>query len=333
MPSSFAAGEKPRLGEAFDISTFDDRAGPDRTAIVFLIFASRVDGGNLPVPLNALLLVVAAAVCHASWNLIVKQVTEKQIFTWWTLVAGCLFYLPILYPSLPLPIEVWPYALSSAAAEVFYFIALVRAYEQGDFSLVYPIARGAAPALLVVWAAVFLGERPDGAGIAGIATLLLGLTIVGAGQLWSRQGLTSMSAVAIGWALLISLSISIYGLIDGAAVRIVDPKAYGALVLLLTGVFLAPIVISRYGWRRLLREGRSHVGRIFAVSGLTLLTFVLVLEAFTMGRVSYVAALRELSVVFAALAGWLWMGEAFGLARTLGAVLIFAGIAVIALAG
>lgn len=285
------------------------------------------------MPLNALLLVVAAAICHAWWNLIVKQVAEKQIFTWWTLVAGFLFYLPILVAHLPLPLEIWPYALSSAAAEVFYFIALVRAYEHGDFSLVYPIARGAAPALLAVWAAVFLGERPHGAGIAGIATLLAGLAIVGAGQFRTRQGLTSMSGIAVGWALLISLSISIYGIIDGAAVRIVDPIAYGALVLSLTGILLAPIVISRYGWRMLLREGRSHIGRIFAVSGLTLLTFVLVLVAFSMGRVSYVGALREMSVVFAALAGWLWMGEAFGLVRTLGAVLIFAGIAVIALAG
>ena len=112
-----------------------------------------------------------------------------------------------------------------------------------------------------------------------------------------------------------------------------DPAAYGALVLSLTGIMLAPIIISRHGWRKLLMEGRAHIGRIFAVSGLTLLTLVLVLVAFSIGRVSYVAALRELSVVFAALAGWLWMGEAFGLVRTLGAVLIFAGIAVIALAG
>lgn len=285
------------------------------------------------MPLNALLLIIAAAISHASWNLIVKRVSEKQIFTWWTLVVGLVFYLPIIIRGLPIPPKIWPYALGSAAAEVCYYIALVRAYEHGDFSLVYPIARGAAPALLTVWAAVFLGERPHGAGIAGIATLLAGLVIVGGGQLWSRRGLTAVRGTGVAWALHISLWISIYSVIDGAAVRIMDPTAYGALILTLTGVFLSPVVISRYGCRKLIREGRTHIGRIFAVSGLTLLTFVLVLGAFSMGRVSYVAALRELSVVFAALAGWLWMGEEFGLVRTIGAVLIFAGIGVIALAG
>lgn len=285
------------------------------------------------VPLYALLLIIAAAAFHAGWNILVKRVEEKQIFTWWTLVAGFLFYLPLLARGWPIPSGIWPYALGSALVEALYFIALVRAYEHGDFSLVYPIARGAAPALLFVWAALFLGERPEAGGIAGLAILLAGLVIVGGGQLLSRRGVATVSLAGVGAALNISLCISVYTAIDGAAMRVMEASSYASLVLALTAVLLTPVVFARYGGRLILREGRAHYGKILAVAGLMLLTFILVLRAYAISRVSYAGALREVSVIFAALGGWLWMGEEFGAVRTAGAVLIFAGIAVIAFAG
>src|SRR5215211_885082 len=123
--------------------------------------------------LTALLLVILAAGLHTAWNFMVKLVDEKHVFTWWALVVGMLLYLPLLAQGLPIPASIWPYALTSAVVEAAYFIALIHAYDRGEFSLVYPLARGAAPALLTIWATLFLGESLERLGIAGLALLLI----------------------------------------------------------------------------------------------------------------------------------------------------------------
>src|SRR5205823_1748666 len=128
---------------------------------------------------TALGLVLLAAALHAGWNLLVKRAADKQVFTWCALVVGTVCFAPFLLAGPALPPRAWPYVVASAVAEAAYFAALTRAYTNADFSLVYPLARGAAPALLAVWAALFLGERPGRAGLAGLALLLLGLVIVG----------------------------------------------------------------------------------------------------------------------------------------------------------
>ncbi len=283
--------------------------------------------------LGALGLLLLAAVLHALWNLFVKRAGEKQIFTWWALVVGVVCFAPLLVFGAPLPARAWPYMLGSAAMEAVYFIGLTLAYKLGDFSLVYPLARGAAPALLAVWAALFLSERPTPLGLVGLGVLLLGLLIVGSGGWWSQRKAASVSLVAVGAALLVALSISIYTVIDGAAVRFVDPSPYTVVVLALSTVFTAPAVLARYGQKAMLAEWRANWLRIILVGVLMMVTYVLVLYAYTLAQVNYAGAIREVSVVFGALAGWFWLGEGFGAQRAVGSVLIFAGILVIALTG
>ena len=129
--------------------------------------------------LTALILLIVAAALHTGWNLLVKRAGEKQIFTWWAMVVGVACFAPLLAFSAPLPAAIWPYVLASALVETIYYLALLRAYTIGDFSLIYPLARGAAPAFLALWAALFLGERPHAGGMAGLALLLVGLLLVG----------------------------------------------------------------------------------------------------------------------------------------------------------
>ncbi len=296
------------------------------------------------MPLTALLLLIAAAALHASWNLLVKRAGEKQIFTWWALVVGSICFAPLLLFSPVLPAAVWPYVVASAVVEAIYYVALLRAYGIGDFSLVYPLARGAAPAFLALWAALFLGERPQAGGMAGLALLLLGLLLVGgaARRFLSLPGLVGgqpvprgagVGAAAIGAALSVALCISIYSAIDGAAVRVASPITYTVAVIALSAVLISPAVLLRYGRRAAAAEWRANWPRIVAVGVLTLLTYLLVMQAYALGRVSYAGAIREISVVFAALIGWRWLGEGFGAARTVGAALIFLGILIIAVAG
>lgn len=285
------------------------------------------------MPLSALGLLLLAAVLHAGWNLLVKRAGEKQIFIWWALLVGVVCFSPLVVFGAALPGRAWPYMLGSGALEAVYFIALTLAYKLGDFSLVYPLARGAAPALLAVWAALFLGEHPTSFGLLGLGVLLLGLLVVGSGAWWSQRKAARVSLAPIGAALLVSLAISLYTVIDGAAVRFVSPAPYTVVVLSLSTVMTAPAVLARYGQKAMLAEWRANWLRIVLVGVLSMVTYLLVLYAYTQAQVNYAGAIREVSVVFGALAGWLWLNEGFGRQRAVGAVLIFAGILVIALAG
>jgi drug/metabolite transporter (DMT)-like permease len=285
------------------------------------------------VSLVALLLVLVAAALHTGWNLIVKQVEDKHVFTWWSLVVGALLCLPVLLQSLPIPTPIWPYAIASALLEAAYFIALIHAYDRSDFSLVYPIARGAAPAFLAIWAVLFLGESLPSVGIAGLVVLLSGLMVVGGGSWWARRRTAILSISGIGAALSVALCISMYSAIDGAAVQLMAPAPYTVLVFGLTVVLITPAVLARYGSQFAVAVWRARWKSICGVGVMMLLAYMLVLQAYAMARVSYVGALREVSVVLAAMAGWLWLKEGFGVMRTVGAGLIFWGMLLIALGG
>ncbi|HXO18640.1 MAG TPA: EamA family transporter [Thermoanaerobaculia bacterium] len=285
------------------------------------------------MPPTALALLLVAAILHAGWNLLVKQARERFVFTWWAMVVGSLAFLPVLLASRPLPARVAPYAFGSALLEAAYVATLAAAYGRGDFSLVYPVARGAAPALLAAGSVVFLGERLRPAGVAGLAILVLGLMVVGGSGRWRRRAGEGVGTGGVGLALLVAVLIASYSVVDGAAVRIARPGPYTVLVVALTALVLTPIVVRRYGWRALGEEWRAAWPRITLVGILSMLAYILVLGAYSIARVAYAGAVREVSVVFGALAGWRFLGEGFGLARTAGAILVFAGILVLALSG
>ena len=288
------------------------------------------------MPPAALGLLLIAAVLHATWNLLVKRAREKHIFTWCSLLVGAICFAPLLVQAASFPLGILPYVIFSAIFEGMYFLVLIRAYANGDFSLVYPMARGTAPALLTVWAILFLGERPRLYGLIGIGLLVCGLIIVGGKSWWALRSLrkgSSLSSSAVILALGVAFCISIYSAIDGAAVQHVAPLPYTVLVMGLTSLLIAPTVVVRYGNQAILAEWRANWSRIILVGILSLLSYMLVLFAYSISQVSYAGSIREISIVFGAFLGWRWLGEEFGVIRVIGAVFIFAGILVIAVAG
>lgn len=285
------------------------------------------------MPPVALGLLLVAALMHASWNLLIKRAGSRLLFTYWALVVSMITVLPALaLAGLP-PVRVWLFALASGLGEAVYFFLLTRAYDIEDFSLVYPLARGAAPVFLLLWTALFLGERPSAAGLGGLVLLIAGLLIVGGGVWRGRVGKAGYSRAGALTALAVALAISIYTTIDGAAVRFAAPISYGALIFSTAAIFITPVVLARFGAHAALAEARENWSSILLVGLLTLATYVLVLQAYALSRVNYAGAIREVSIVFAALIGWRWLGERFGATRTAGAIVIVAGILVIAVAG
>jgi drug/metabolite transporter (DMT)-like permease len=285
------------------------------------------------MPILPLGLLVLSALLHAGWNLLLKNSDKKYIMIWWALLLGSLLGLPILILHWPIPARIWPYAVASALIETIYDATLSAAYNKEDFSLVYPIARGGAPALLGLWAILFLRERPSLAGIIGLLILTVGLMIVGSSKWWSQRGKRIGSAAGIGLACLVALMISIYSVVDGAAVTLMDAASYTVLVFLLNALFVIPVITRLYGRKAILDVGRKHWRQVTAIGFLDIGSYMLVLIAFTLAPVVYAGAVREISIVFGALAGWLWLKESFGRIRVIGATIIFAGILTILLAG
>ena len=282
----------------------------------------------------AIVLLLTGAILHTAWNLILKQSKDKYIATWWMLVTGGIVALcALLFTGLP-PREMWKFAIFSIMTEAVYFITLSYAYHDNEFSLVYPVARGSAPAFLALWSFVFLHEQLTSSGMIGLAMIIGGLIIIGLSTLLQSH-VNHLHFKGIAIALFIALLISIYTTIDGAAVR--QGAAY-ALPYVMTMFALVPIpvgpfILRQYGWPRI-REVWNQQGLLLSVTGvLGVLSYLTAVLAFAIAPLSYSGAVREVSVVFGAFAGWWLLKERLGGMRVLGAIVIFMGILVIAMFG
>ncbi len=292
------------------------------------------------MPLSALALLFGSAILHTTWNLLVKQAGEKLMASWWGILIGSLLFVPALFVwGWPAP-GIWVYILTSALMGAGFFFVLPLAYNDSDFSVVYPMARGAAPALIAVWSVLFLHEQLSPGGVVGLLVIVAGLMIVG-GSGWFAQSALGISALSIArpsvkgmWpALLMAVIISIYSVIDGAAVKLTNPVPYAALIYFVSAAYLTPYVFAKHGWDGLRQEFKAYRWRLVLVGALIVAAYMLALWAYRLSSVSYVGAIREMNVVVGALAGWQLLGEKFGPVRVAGSVVIFAGIVVIAVFG
>ena len=286
------------------------------------------------MPLSALLLLLGSACLHVTWNLLLKQTREKYIANWWAALLGSAVFLPFLFfTGLPAS-QVWGLLLLSVVAETAYYITLSAAYRDADFSLVYPIARGTAPVMIALWAALFLKEQITPTGFLGLAIIVAGLLMLGSSLVLAAVRLGRPPQWrGIGLAFLLAFFISIYSTIDGAAVKLTAALPYTILVFFLSPVLSAPLVFRIYGWQTLKEDLVRAKFRLGAIGLLTVCAYLMVLSAYSIAKVSYSGAIREVSVILGALAGWLFLGERMGSLRVTGSLVMFIGILLIALSG
>lgn len=273
--------------------------------------------------------VLVAAVTHASWNAIAHKITDKLVG--FTLIAGGGMLIGLaMTPFVAVPSAgAWPYLAVSAVIHVAYYALLMRSFRLGDFGQAYPIARGTAPLIVTVLAAVFAHEVPDGWAAAGIALSCAGLTGV---ALWGLRG-HRPNWPAIGAALATGLTIAAYTVVDGLGVRASGSSlGYIAWLMAVQGG-----VIPAYALHR--RRGRFTTGvRPFAALGLfgaalSFAAYGLVLWAQTRAELAPIAALRESSIIAGAAIGAVFFNERFGVPRIMAAGLLVAGIGLMLHAG
>ncbi len=282
--------------------------------------------------LFAISILLISAVLHTAWNLLIKQAEDKYIVTFWMVTFGGLFALVALFfTGLP-PREMWKFAIVSVCIEVVYFIALSYAYHDNDFSLVYPVARGAAPAFLAVWSFVFLQERLTSGGLIGLALIIGGLTIIGVNTL-TQAHVTRVHFKGVAVAMFIALLISVYSAIDGTAVKNGYAMPYVMTMFALVPFAISPFIFRQYDWSRVRDVLVKQPIRVPMAGVLGVLAYLMAVFAYSIAPLSYAGAVREVGVVFGALTGWWLLNERLGVVRVLGAFVIFAGIVMIAVYG
>jgi len=281
----------------------------------------------LELTLGVTLAVLGAGLLHASWNALVKSAPGGDpLLDTATIVAGSTACSAILLPFLPLPFEpAWPMLIASMIIHFGYYLTLTEAYRAGDLSFAYPLMRGTAPLLVALLGVAFLRELPSLQVSFGITLISAGIFAIAFAQRHHHP------RAAVYWALGNAAIIAVYTLVDGAGARASgNALSYVVWLTFLEGLFFLAWIRWRRGapsqtyiarqWRRGLLGGFCSVA-----------AYAIVLWAMTRAPVAAVAALRETSVLFAALIGTLLLKEGFGLARLAGAVSVVAGVAALKL--
>lgn len=282
----------------------------------------------------ALALVLTAACCHATWNLLAKGARDTVAFTWAFTAGSVVLYLPLaiavmLWARPPLAAAAAGLVLVSALLQLAYFLLLGRGYRTGDLSLVYPLARGTGPLLATTAAVVVFGERPSRLALAGAGLVVGGVLVMATPR---RLHLTPGAGRAAAYALATGACIAAYTLWDKRAVAVVPPVLLNYGVDLVRALALAPVALGTAGRRRaVLAEWRGQPGKVLGVAALAPLAYMLVLTALTMSPVSYVAPAREVSILLGAALGARLLREADARRRLAGAAAIGAGVVALAL--
>lgn len=263
-------------------------------------------------------LALFAAILHATWNAFLRSGGDRL----WTVTvmsfASTVFALPFLF-IYPLPASgAWLHIVLSAVLQVGYSVFLVAAYRYGELGQVYPIVRGTVPLLVTLGGFIIAGDKLNPYQIAGVALVALGIMSLALGK-------ARASTSSILFALATGVIIAAYATVDSMGVRQTGQSgAYTAWVLVLYGTFLPAAFLALR--RRLVVDFRAP-DTWMALSGgiVAMVAYGVVVAAFALGPAGPITALRETSVVFAVLIGWMFLGEALSARRIFACLIVAVG--------
>jgi drug/metabolite transporter (DMT)-like permease len=283
----------------------------------------------------ALSIVLMSALLHAVWNYCTKKSQRKVVFVWWALLAAIFLFFPMFLYWFPKSISLpgWCCIFASGFLHALYFGFLGSAYERGDLSLVYPLCRGSGPLFVPIFAMALINEQLAILGAAGIILVVSGIYIINLQSFSGRAFLQPFVALGGGASLLAiftGVTIASYSLVDKVGVSHVFPPVYIYLMLVISWVALSAYVLSKERvWIK--REWVANKRTIFIVGFLSNFTYLIILFAMQISKVSYVVAVREVSIVFSVAIGILWLRESHARQKLIGAVIITFGVILIGL--
>ena len=274
------------------------------------------------------LAVLLGAACHAGWNAFLK--IKLDPFSAMALIAvmSAIVVLPVLpFVGVP-PAAAWPWMIASVAFHLGYFIGLTEAYRTGDMGQVYPIARGSAPLMTAAVASIWFDEVLGPAGWAGVVVLAAGILLL---AFRGGKGLKPFDHRSVGFALLNALTITSYTLVDGFGARASGaPLQYAVWLFLLSGAVMGAYGFARIGWR-LSGDFVAHWRLTLGGAALSTAAYAIAIWAMTVAPIALVAALRETSVLFAALLATVLLREPVLPTRILAAFVVLLGMVLLRL--
>jgi drug/metabolite transporter (DMT)-like permease len=270
----------------------------------------------------ALALALSAAVCHAVWNLILARQHDPEAATAIAMATGVLCFAPVAAISFDVERAAIPFIVVTAALQLLYFASLAAAYRHSELSVVYPIARGVAPVIVLVAGVAILGNGTSPAQIAGVGLVAVGVLLVRGVQ---RDG----QARGVVFGLGIASVIAAYTLVDSRGILHANPIAYLELAMVPAAAGYLAIVATRT--RGVERLRAQTTGTMVFAGALSFFAYVLVLAALERAPAAAVAAVRETSIVIATALAARVLGERVTPMRLGGAVLVVAGVALLGL--
>ena len=284
------------------------------------------------MPTSALTLILASAVLHAGWNLILKTTRHKlafNVFMHGSAIAVFSAYWIVRHGGIPFPDgNVLAYALAGGFFFSLYHMCLTAAYERIDVSLAYPLTT-TGPLYIPLWAFVFLGERLTLLGSCGIVVTFLGAYILQMRELsWIGLSLPLRNLRVPGVMLALSAGAfySVGAVVDKRGVTVADVFLYTYYLDVILFLFLLGNVVLTHPKAHLLEEIRAHWARGIVAGAVLFGSFLTYRVGLQMAKVSYAVSVRQVSAVFGVLGGILLFRERFGRVRVVGAALIVAGV-------
>lgn len=277
----------------------------------------------MTVPWDAAVAALAAAVLHAAWNAGLKAGNDRLLDAALLFAVAGAIGLVVAILSPPIHLAAVPWICLTAVLHLPYVYFLARAYELGELSHVYTIARGTPPLMITALAALTVHEFPTPAALAGIALISIGILTVGMSPGAHRQGTILAGAVAV--------TIALYSISDGIGVRASGSAlAYNGWVFFAVGIATTTMALVLRGPRHV-GYASAHWRRAVIGGTLSFVAYGLVLWAMTFAPIAGVSAFRETSVVFAAMIGVVFFGEKAGPRRLAGAAIVAVGAIVLKL--
>jgi drug/metabolite transporter (DMT)-like permease len=269
-----------------------------------------------------LLAVLAGALLHASWNALIKWEPDKLAASAAIAVGAGVVALPLaLMSPMPLPAS-WLLIAFSSVIHVLYFVLVGYALRHADLGVAYPLTRGSAPAFTAIFAAVWLGEMLALSGWLAVGAIAAGVVTLSADAL-ARGGLTPRAAVL---AFTNAAVVVAYTLVDGVGARLAgNAVSYVSWMMAGTALLIVPIALVFFREQVAEKERGFWIRALFA-GALSIASYGIALWAMTRAPIGLVAALRETSVLFAAILGAIVFGERFGPKRWAALILIVIGI-------
>lgn len=290
----------------------------------------------------AILLVLLSALMHAGWNSIGKSSATHISFYLWATMTGVAIFSPILLwggvKVFSLPFKFWCLLLASGVFQSIYLAGLAKAYREADLSLVYPFARSLPVLLVPLFVVIIFGATSvSKLQLGAMALIVMGACILPMSE-WRSLSLKSYRTPAVGWALVAALGTAGYSLTDSAAIHIMKEQGWSALMaggvfVVLQGfsIMLCLIPLIKWGFKESISLPKNR-GALVLTGVFLVGTYLLVLMSMSMvDEVSYIVALRQLSIPLGVLIGYVWLKEEVNAIRLQGVSIMLVGLVLVSL--